>query len=125
MTAVEALDRFLRHTLDPLKARRYCDLIQRPKGQKRFLDDLFHTIGSCFRVGLHDSTLTDWQRTQPGYSFSNARGFGIREITLHDGYNALMSDTGWLLIDRMGRFGIYQPEDMNDDQRQFSEPFQP
>jgi len=118
MKATEALDTFLRKTFDPLKARRYCDLIRRPKGQKRFLGDLYHAIGDSFRGGLLDTPLTDWQRAQPGYSFSEARGFGLPEISLNDGYDALMPNTGWLLIDAEGRFGIYQPEDMIDDQRQ-------
>ena len=118
MNATEALDKFLRQTLDPRKARRYCDLIQRPKGQNRFLGDLYHTIGDCFRVGLRDTPLSEWQRIQPGYSYSEARGFGLSENSLDGGYDALMPDTGWLLIDTEGRYGIYQPEDMIDDQRQ-------
>ncbi len=118
MNAVQALDRFLQQTLDPLKVRRYCDLILRPKGQRRFLGDLYHTIGSSFRVGLRDTQLSDQQRAQPGYSFSEARGFGTPETSLKDGFEELMPNTGWLLIDREGRFGIYQPEDMIDDRRQ-------
>lgn len=118
MNAIQALDRFLQQTLDPLKARRYCDLILRPKGQRRFLGDLYHTIGSSFRVGLRDTRLSDLQRAQPGYSFSEVRGFGTPEISLNDGFEELMLNTGWLLIDTEGGFGIYQPEDMIDDQRQ-------
>ena len=118
MNAIEALDRFLRQTLDPRRAARYCDLILRPKGQKRFLGDLYHAFGDCFRTGLPNTPLSDAQRGQPAYSFSESRGFGVAEISMDDGYDALMPDTGWLLVDAGGGFGIYQPEDMIDDQRQ-------
>jgi len=40
------------------------------------------------------------------------------ETSIDDGYDELMPDTGWLLVDSSGSFGIYQPEDMIDDQRQ-------
>ncbi|MCW1924184.1 hypothetical protein OKA05_16580 [Luteolibacter arcticus] len=118
MNATEALDNFLRHVLDPRKAERYCDLIQRPKGQKRFLADLYHTVGDCFREDLPNNTLSAVQRSQPGFSFSEVRGFGILEHSIEAAYDALMPDTGWLLIDTRGGVGIYQPEDMIDDQRQ-------
>lgn len=118
MTSIEALDNFLRHTLDPGKADRYCDLIQRPGGQKRFLSDLYHTVGNCFRADLRSVTLSVMQREQPGFSFSESRGFGVVETSLEEAYELLMPDTGWLLIDSNGKFGIYQPEDMIDDQRQ-------
>ena len=118
MNAVQALDRFLQQTLDPLKARRYCDLILRPKGQRRFLGDLYHAVGNSFRAGLRNTPLSDRQRAQPGYSFSEVRGFGASETSLNDGFEELMPNTGWLLIDTEGRFGIYQPEDMIDDRRE-------
>jgi len=118
MNATEALDRFLKQVLDPRKAERYCDLIQRPKGQKRFLNDLYHTVGDSFRVGLSNTALSEAQRGQPGFSFSESRGFGVVETSIDDGYDELMPDTGWLLVDSSGSFGIYQPEDMIDDQRQ-------
>jgi len=118
MNPIEALGRFLRQTLDPVKAERYCDLIQRPKGQKRFLADLYHVMEDCFRADLSDTPLSAQQRGEPGYSYSESRGFGFPENSMDEGYDALMPDTGWLLIDTEGRFGIYQPEDMVDNQRQ-------
>ncbi|RYD65584.1 MAG: hypothetical protein EOP83_07075 [Verrucomicrobiaceae bacterium] len=118
MNAIEALGHFLRHALDPRKAERYGDLIQRPKGQKRFLADLYHTLGDCFPDGLTDSPLSSNQRSQPGFSFSEKRGFGILEPSIEEAYDALIPGTGWLIIDTGGRFGIYQPEDRMDDQRQ-------
>ncbi len=118
MNATGALDNFLRHVLERRKAERYCDLIQRPKGQKRFLSDLYHALGNSFRDGLTDTALSSAQRSQPGFSFSESRGFGVAETSIENGYDTLMPDTGWLLIDSRGNFGIYQPEDMIDDQRQ-------
>ncbi len=117
MNAIEALDKFLKRVLDARKAERYCDLIHRPKGQKRFLGDLYHVVGDSFREGLANTVLSEAQRSQPGYSFSESRGFGVAEVSIEEGYDELMPDTGWLLIDLGGNFGIYQPEDMIDDQR--------
>ncbi len=118
MDAISALDTFLQHSLDPAKGIRYCDLIQRPKGQNRFLRDLYHRIGDSFRDGLPNTSLNESQKRQPGFSFSVRRGFGVAEASIQAGYDTLMPDTGWLLIDESGKFGIYQPEDMIDEQRQ-------
>ena len=118
MNATEALDRYLRQVLEPRRAERYCDLIQRPKGQKRFLSDLYHTFADCIRDGLADTDLNDAQMGSPGFSYSESRGFGVAETSIESGFDALMPDTGWLLVDANGRFGIYQPEDMIDDRRQ-------
>ena len=118
MTAIEALDIFLRQALKPRRSERYCDLIQRPKGQKRFLADLYHTLGGCFRAELSDTELTDEQIASPGFSYSVRRGFGVVETSIEEGFNSLMPDTGWLLVAADGTFGIYQPEDRIDDRRQ-------
>lgn len=118
MTAIEALDTFLRQALDPRRSERYCDLIQRSNGQKRFLADLYHTLGDCFRAELSDTELTDKQIASPGFSYSECRGFGVEETSIEEGFNFLMPNTGWLLVAANGKFGIYQPEDMIDDRRQ-------
>lgn len=118
MNSVEALDRFLRCVLEPGRAEQYCDLIQRPKGQKKILHDLYHTIRDCFRTELVDTELNRGLLSTPGFSYSECRGFGVEESSIEDGFDALMPDTGWLLIDANGKFGIYQPEDMIDDRRQ-------
>ena len=118
MNATEALDKYLRQILEPTRAERYCDLIRRPKGQKRFLSDLYHTFADCIRGGLADSDLNDAQMGSPGFSYSEWRGFGVVEPSIEIGFDSLMPNTGWLLIDTNGGFGIYQPEDMIDDRRQ-------
>lgn len=118
MNATEALDRFLKQVLDSRKAERYCDLIKRPRGRKRFLGDLYHNLTVCFRPELPNTVLSEDQIRQPGFSFSESRGFGIPETSIDEGYDNLMPRTGWLLVDSGGNFGIYQPEERIDDQRQ-------
>lgn len=116
MDAIQALDQFLRAVLELNRADRYCDLIKRPKGQKCFLRDLYHIMEVCFRAELPNRPLSEEQLAHPGYSYSESRGFGVAEATLRAGYDALMPNTGWLLVEARGRYGIYQPEDMIDDQ---------
>jgi len=116
MNAQEALHAFLNASLMKRKER-YCDLITRPKGRKKFLGDLYHQLGDCFRTNVQANELIREQMEMPAFSYSETRGFGTAETSISTGLDALMPETGWLLIEGNGKFGIYQPEDMIDDRK--------
>jgi len=114
LNAEEALDKFLSATLKKRNGR-YCDLISRPKGRKKFLGELYHQLGDCFREDAKVAELSNDHISWSAYSFSECRGFGTVEISMASGLEALINETGWLLISQNGKCGIYQPEDMIDD----------
>ncbi len=89
-----------------------------PKVRSDFFATFNHALDDCFREGLPNTPLSDGQKGQPGFSYSESRGFGVAETSIDDGCDALMPDTGWLLVDASGRIGTYQPEDMIADRRQ-------
>lgn len=121
MEDVRALEKFIRKVVIPTKARRYIELIQNPRGQKKFLGLLYHEFECVIKDNCGRRKLSKSQLALSGWIFTGRGDFGEVARTIEAGMNDLYPDTGWLIIDSEGDYGVHQPEDIIDDQIQFGE----
>jgi len=117
MTAEETLVEFLSKVLPKRWRDRYVSLVQTKKGKKTFLNDLWHQCGDRFDP---DKTVADLPKevwTSPAFSFSQNNGFGLEEESVQKAFDTV--GDGSLIVDKTGKYGVYQPEDMVDDIKYF------
>lgn len=117
MTAEEALIHFLSKTLQKRWRGRYASLVQTKKGKKTFLADLWHQIEDKLDPAKVVNDLPKEAWSTPAYSFKQNTGFGQEEQSVRSAFESV--GDGSLIIDRNGRHGIHQPEDMVDDIKYF------
>jgi len=107
MSAVQAFSAFVSLALTPARATRYSGLANRPKGQKRVLDSLYHDFERAIRP---DAKRRAVDRRARCYAYHSSLGFGAEFPSVAEAYSKLGSDDGWLIIVSDGSAGIYRPE---------------
>jgi hypothetical protein len=112
-TAEEALVRFLSKALQPRWRERYVELIRSKRGKKVFLADLCHRVEDVLDPAKAVPDLLESVWKSPAFSFSERHGFGREEESVRAAFDSV--GDGSLIIDRAGKHGIHQPEDMIDD----------
>ncbi|MES2657852.1 MAG: hypothetical protein V4689_04495 [Verrucomicrobiota bacterium] len=110
MDAPEAFAHFAQRCLLPEKARRFIELCATKKGQRKVLTGLYHEFE--FVVSLN--------AVQPGgyeklwncscFVFHESLGFGVEFVSVHEAYEHLSLEDGWLILLRDATAGIHRPE---------------
>ncbi len=76
MDPTEAIRAFLSHALRKERRDRYLFLVERRKGRKRFLADLYHAMGEQIDTSRAVPSIADEVLSAPAYSYSERGGFG-------------------------------------------------
>ena len=116
MNEIEAIKAFIKSVATASKARRYVELVNSAKGQKKFLAELHHGLHSSLLDNLR--TIKDKSKCNklPCYIYSEQKGFGVPVTTFSEAYGELSSDDGWVIVSQDGSYGAYRPEDNWSDE---------
>ena len=117
MTAEETLVQFLSKALHKRWRDRYVSIVQTKRGKNTFLADLWHQLEDRLDP---DKSVTDLPKdvwSSPAFSFSQNNGFGKEEESVQKAFDTV--GDGSLIIDKTGKYGIHQPEDMVDHIKYF------
>lgn len=117
MTAEETLAQFLSKALLDRWRDRYLSLVQTKRGKKTFVEDLWHQLEDRLDPAKSVPDLPAEVWASPAFSYSQNNGFGKEEESVRVAFDTV--GDGSLIVDKTGRHGIHQPEDMVDDIRYF------
>ena len=110
MTAEETLIHFLSKALQNRWQDRYISLVQTKRGKNTFLEDLWHQFEDRLDPEKSVADLPKDVWASPAFSFSRNNGFGREEESVRTAFDTV--GDGSLIIDKTGRYGIHQPEEL-------------
>ncbi len=102
------LQEFLRSTVAKSRRDRLIEFASKPKTRPKFLDLMYHDMGSLFDSSVTVEALPEEAWSQPGLAFAPPATFGAPYPTLRDAFDAHANDdTGCLIITLNGEFGAW------------------
>lgn len=107
MDAQETLLRFFRRSLTSRRRDRVCEFVSKPKTHGKFLDLLYHTLGSYFADRVRVAKLPDAAWASPAFAFVAPRTFGEPMASMEAAYDLYGADEGALLVTTDARFGVW------------------
>ncbi|MDF7802029.1 hypothetical protein P4C99_21310 [Pontiellaceae bacterium B1224] len=113
MTAEETFIQFASKAIHKRWRDRYVSIATTKRGKKTILEDLWHQFEDRIDQATIIEDLPSEAWRSPAFSYSQTNGFGREEESVRKAFDTV--GDGSLIIDKSGKYGIYQPEDMIDN----------